>query len=163
MTDEGADPGWSDGGPHEYEVPEVRRAPLPGWWWRQSLRTRQSIAVAIVVALVLGLLAIFGFIPSFSDEVEYAEAYEFVESLPPETIAVWDALAQCETNSEWSKNTGNGFLGGLQFTLDSWQEVGGEGQPEQTPREEQIYRADKLRQLQGWTAWPACSAQLGLQ
>jgi hypothetical protein len=162
VTDEGAGAAWGDDAPHEYEVPEVRRAPLPDWWWNQRLRTRQTIAASILIVLVLGVLALLGFIPSFSDKVEYAEAFEFVESLPPETVQTWDALAECETNTDWSKNSGNDFFGGLQFTESSWREVGGEGEPDRAPREEQIYRADKLRQLQGWAAWPSCAAQLGL-
>jgi hypothetical protein len=141
-----------------------KRAPLPGWWWRQSLRARRVIAGTIVGALIVVILALLGWLPSFGGEDDaYAEAYEFVETLPQETVDRWDALAECETNSEWRKNSGNGFFGGLQFQMSSWLEVGGEGQPDETPREEQIYRADKLRQLQGWSAWPNCASQLGLQ
>ena len=56
MTDEGAGAAWGDDAPHEYEVPEVRRAPLPDWWWNQRLRTRQTIAASILIALVFGAL-----------------------------------------------------------------------------------------------------------
>ena len=76
--------------------------------------------------------------------------------------SVWDRLAQCESGGNWSINTGNGFYGGLQFTLSSWRAVGGSGLPSQARREEQIMRAEKLKASQGWGAWPACSAQLGL-
>ena len=30
--------------------------------------------------------------------------------------ANWSAIAACESNGNWSANTGNGFYGGLQFT-----------------------------------------------
>jgi hypothetical protein len=75
----------------------------------------------------------------------------------------WDALAQCESGGNWSINTGNGFYGGLQFTLTSWRAVGGTGYPHQHGREEQIRRGIKLQAIQGWGAWPACSRKIGLR
>ena len=74
----------------------------------------------------------------------------------------WDRLAECESNGNWSINTGNGYYGGLQFSQQSWQAVGGSGLPSNASKSEQIQRAEQLRQIQGWGAWPACSAQLGL-
>ena len=60
-------------------------------------------------------------------------------------------------------DTGNGYLGGLQFSQVSWEEVGGTGSPAAASREEQIMRGEFLFDLQGWGAWPRCSAQLGLE
>jgi murein DD-endopeptidase MepM/ murein hydrolase activator NlpD len=77
--------------------------------------------------------------------------------------SVWDKLAMCEATGNWAINTGNGFYGGLQFTLSSWQAVGGTGLPSNASREEQIARGAKLQAIQGWGAWPACSAKLGLR
>lgn len=77
--------------------------------------------------------------------------------------SVWDQLAQCESGGNWAINTGNGFYGGLQFTLSSWQAVGGSGYPHLASREEQIARAEQLLAIQGWGAWPACTAKLGLR
>jgi LysM repeat protein len=74
----------------------------------------------------------------------------------------WDALAQCEAGGNWATNTGNGYYGGLQFTLSSWQGVGGSGLPSDASREEQIARAQMLAARSGMGAWPACSAKLGL-
>jgi LysM repeat protein len=76
--------------------------------------------------------------------------------------SVWDQLAMCESGGNWAINTGNGFYGGLQFTLSSWAGVGGSGYPNQASREEQIMRGQMLQARQGWGAWPACSAKLGL-
>ncbi|MDO5076361.1 resuscitation-promoting factor [Corynebacterium sp.] len=80
--------------------------------------------------------------------------------------SVWDALAQCEAGGNWHINSGNGFSGGLQFTPSSWLAAGG-GQyapmAYQASREEQIAVASKLQQMQGWGAWPACTAKLGLR
>ncbi|PSO43201.1 hypothetical protein BRC19_01620 [Candidatus Saccharibacteria bacterium QS_5_54_17] len=79
------------------------------------------------------------------------------------STGVWERLAQCESSGNWSINTGNGFYGGLQFTLSSWRAVGGTGMPHHASKAEQIRRAKKLRAIQGWGAWPACSAKLGLR
>lgn len=95
-----------------------------------------------------------------------APAAEPPSSPPPvvhaATSGAWNELAQCESGGNWAANTGNGFYGGLQFTLSSWQAVGGSGYPNNASASEQIARADILQARQGWSAWPACSAKLGL-
>lgn len=76
---------------------------------------------------------------------------------------VWDRLAQCESGGNWAINTGNGYYGGLQFSLSSWRGVGGSGYPHQATKAEQIARAEALLARQGWGAWPACTAKLGIR
>jgi resuscitation-promoting factor RpfB len=75
---------------------------------------------------------------------------------------VWDELAQCESGGNWATDTGNGYYGGLQFTLDTWQAYGGSGYPDEASREEQIAVAEQVQNAQGWGAWPSCAAELGL-
>ena len=75
---------------------------------------------------------------------------------------IWDALAKCESGGNWHINTGNGFYGGIQFTLQSWHAMGGTGRPDQASRSEQILRAQKLQAVQGWGAWPVCSQKIGV-
>jgi LysM repeat protein len=77
--------------------------------------------------------------------------------------SVWDALAQCESGGNWAINTGNGYYGGLQFSLSSWRGTGGSGYPHEHSREEQIRRGEILQASSGWGAWPACSRKLGLR
>lgn len=77
--------------------------------------------------------------------------------------SVWDRLAQCESGGNWSINTGNGFYGGLQFTPSTWRGYGGTGMPHQASREQQIAIAKKVQAGQGWGAWPACTAKLGIR
>lgn len=76
--------------------------------------------------------------------------------------STWDALAQCESGGNWAINTGNGYYGGLQFNLGTWQANGGVGNPASASREAQIAVAERVLASQGWGAWPACSAKLGL-
>ncbi|MGV3562944.1 MAG: transglycosylase family protein [Nocardioides sp.] len=76
---------------------------------------------------------------------------------------VWDSLAQCESGGNWAINTGNGYYGGLQFSLSTWRAYGGPGYPHQQSRETQIAIATKLRDASGgYGAWPGCAAKLGL-
>jgi uncharacterized protein YabE (DUF348 family) len=77
--------------------------------------------------------------------------------------SVWDKLAQCESGGNWSINTGNGYYGGLQFSLSTWRAYGGSGLPSDASREGQIAIAKKLQADAGWGAWPACSSKLGLR
>ncbi|HET9174187.1 MAG TPA: transglycosylase family protein [Candidatus Saccharimonadales bacterium] len=96
-----------------------------------------------------------------------AETVSYTRSVTPApapvgSTSVWDEIAQCESGGNWAINTGNGFYGGLQFTLSSWRAVGGSGYPNQASKSEQIARAQMLQARQGWGAWPVCSARLGL-
>jgi LysM repeat protein len=71
--------------------------------------------------------------------------------------------AQCESGGNWSINTGNGYSGGLQFSAGTWRANGGTGSASNASRAEQIRVAERVRASQGWGAWPACSARLGLR
>ena len=79
------------------------------------------------------------------------------------TGSVWDRLAQCESGGNWAINTGNGYYGGLQFNLGTWQSYGGTGYPHQNSRETQIAVATRLHAARGFNPWPACADKLGLR
>lgn len=89
------------------------------------------------------------------------QATPVVSSVSASDGSVWDRIAACESGGNWAINTGNGFYGGLQFTISSWHAVGGSGLPSQASREEQIARAQMLQARQGWGAWPVCSTKAG--
>lgn len=99
-----------------------------------------------VAALMLGGIAVAGSAPA-------SQAAD---------LATWEKLAQCESGGNWSINTGNGFYGGLQFTQQSWNGVGMTGSPHTASKEAQIEAAERLLAVQGWGAWPSCTAQYGL-
>jgi uncharacterized protein YabE (DUF348 family) len=80
--------------------------------------------------------------------------------------AIWDAIASCESHNNWHDNTGNGYYGGIQFDLNTWIRQGGlryAPRPDLATREEQIAIGEKTRARQGWGAWPACTARLGIR
>jgi resuscitation-promoting factor RpfE len=71
----------------------------------------------------------------------------------------WDAVAACESGGNWGINTGNGYYGGLQFSLGTWKSNGGSGSPHNASREEQIRVAENVLDSQGIGAWPVCGQQ----
>ena len=80
--------------------------------------------------------------------------------------SVWDTLAQCESGGNWAINTGNGYQGGLQFSPSTWAAYGGTAYAPTAnlaTREQQIAIAEKTLAGQGWGAWPACTAKMGLR
>jgi hypothetical protein len=81
------------------------------------------------------------------------------------TGKTWNRLASCESGGNWHINTGNGYYGGLQFSSGTWLAYGGgkfASRADLASRDEQIAIAEKVLKNQGWGAWPACSARLGL-
>ena len=77
----------------------------------------------------------------------------------------WSRLAGCESGGNWHINTGNGYYGGLQFSLSAWRGFGGghfARRPHKARRVEQVAVAQRVLHSVGWGAWPACSSSLGL-
>ncbi|MCW2787511.1 MAG: Transglycosylase domain protein [Marmoricola sp.] len=71
--------------------------------------------------------------------------------------SAWDRIAQCESGGNWHDNTGNGYYGGLQFSMGTWRANGGTGRPDQASREQQIAVAERVRAASGgYGAWPVC-------
>ncbi|OLO69613.1 transglycosylase [Actinomyces oris] len=75
---------------------------------------------------------------------------------------VWAKLAQCESGGNPATNTGNGFYGMYQFTLETWQALGGTGYPHEADAATQTAMAKKLQAQSGWGQWPGCADKLGL-
>ena len=82
----------------------------------------------------------------------------------------WAELAFCESSNRATVISPNGLYHGLyQFSVSSWEWVGGTGLPSQATPEEQLKRAKMLFARQaslgkhGWDAWPRCSEKLKLK
>jgi hypothetical protein len=67
-----------------------------------------------------------------------------------------EAIAACESGGNPATNTGNGFYGKYQFTLSTWQSVGGAGNPAAASEAEQNRRAALLYAREGAAPWPVC-------
>lgn len=75
---------------------------------------------------------------------------------------VWHDLAVCESGLNPRAYNSHGWYGLFQFSLGTWQSVGGTGDPRDASISEQLSRAQALQARDGWGPWPACASQLGL-
>jgi hypothetical protein len=67
------------------------------------------------------------------------------------------AIAACESGGNPATNTGNGFYGKYQFSMETWQSVGGTGNPAAASEAEQDRRAARLYAQAGGSPWPVCA------
>ena len=74
----------------------------------------------------------------------------------------WAHLRQCESGGNYSENSGNGYYGAYQFSLETWQGLGYSGLPSDAAPAVQDQAAQQLQARSGWGQWPSCSRQLGL-
>ena len=75
--------------------------------------------------------------------------------------AMWDRIAECESGGNWSINTGNGYYGGLQFSISSWLANGGDdfaSRPDLASRAEQITVANRYYAKSGLSPWGCAHA-----
>ncbi|HVF14237.1 MAG TPA: transglycosylase family protein [Acidimicrobiales bacterium] len=75
---------------------------------------------------------------------------------------VWAALRDCESGGDYGIDTGNGYYGAYQFSLETWQGLGYGGYPHEASPATQDQAASELQYLYGWSQWPSCSWYLGL-
>jgi hypothetical protein len=74
----------------------------------------------------------------------------------PAAPPVLEAIAACESGGDPTTDTGNGLYGKYQFDLQTWQSVGGTGNPAQASEAEQDRRAAALYAEAGQSPWPVC-------
>jgi transglycosylase-like protein len=69
------------------------------------------------------------------------------------------AIAQCESGGDPTAIGGGGlYRGKYQFSVGTWQSVGGTGDPAAAPEAEQDKRAAMLLARDGAGQWPVCGA-----
>ena len=86
------------------------------------------------------------------------ERRELYASLPggvsQETL---EAIAACESGGDPTIVSSDGtYRGKYQFSLGTWESVGGSGDPAQASEQEQDYRAALLYAASGSSPWPVC-------
>jgi len=84
------------------------------------------------------------------------------EAAQAEAVAVpphLEAIAQCESGGDPTAVSSNGmYHGKYQFSVATWQAMGGSGLPSQAPEPEQDMRAVMLYEQSGPGQWPVCGA-----
>ncbi len=78
------------------------------------------------------------------------------QAQPVSSSPTLEAIAACESGGNPGTDTGNGFYGKYQFTLSTWQSVGGSGNPAAAGEAEQNQRAAQLYAREGAAPWPVC-------
>jgi peptidoglycan hydrolase CwlO-like protein len=90
-------------------------------------------------------------------------APETATSAPDRAASVSDALeriAQCESGGNPRAVSSNGlYFGKYQFSLGTWQGVGGQGNPADASEQDQDQRAAMLYARSGPAPWPVCGYQ----
>ena len=73
----------------------------------------------------------------------------------------WTALAKCESGGRTNAVSPNGTYHGLyQFSVGTWQRMGGSGLPSRASASEQTMRAQMLYKAAGAGQWPVCGSRL---
>lgn len=73
----------------------------------------------------------------------------------------WKALRWCESRGQYDIISSNGlWYGAYQFTISTWQAVGGSGLPSDASPAEQDMRAQRLYDTAGASPWPNCRSLL---
>jgi len=74
---------------------------------------------------------------------------------------MWAALRRCESGGNYSAVSASGrYRGAYQFDQQTWESVGGTGDPAAASPAEQDYRAKLLYEQRGARAWPTCGLNL---
>jgi hypothetical protein len=80
-------------------------------------------------------------------------------SAAPAASPQLEAIAQCESGGDPTAIGGGGlYRGKYQFSVSTWQSVGGSGDPAAAPEAEQDRRAAILLARSGPGQWPVCGA-----
>lgn len=89
---------------------------------------------------------------------EAREERERFEALPGGvSIETLSAIAACESGGDPTIVSADGsYRGKYQFSVSTWETVGGSGDPAAAPEHEQDYRAALLYARSGSSPWPVC-------
>ena len=80
-------------------------------------------------------------------------------SLDPATVLA--KIAECESGGDITAVSADGrYHGKYQFSIATWERLGGTGKPEEAPENVQDTYAAALYAEQGLKPWPACSEQI---
>lgn len=73
------------------------------------------------------------------------------------SMATLESIASCESGGDPTIVSSDGtYRGKYQFSVSTWESVGGSGDPAAAPEDEQDYRAALLYSQAGSSPWPVC-------
>lgn len=110
-----------------------------------------------------GMLSLSGGLLVVSPLVGATPAQAWSRWDAPPTAENLEALRWCESSDDYGIDTGNGYYGAYQFSLETWEWLGYDGYPSEAAPEVQDQAALDLYDYSNWDAWPSCSVWLGLK
>jgi peptidoglycan hydrolase-like protein with peptidoglycan-binding domain len=82
-------------------------------------------------------------------------------AIPADVKAILDQIAECESSGNLAAESRDGrYFGKYQFSLATWESLGGVGNPADADEATQDALAYKLYQQRGTAPWPSCSEKL---
>ena len=111
----------------------------------------------------LGVLSLSAGLVAVNPLVGAAPASAWSYDDAPPTAENLEALRWCESTNDYAIDTGNGYYGAYQFSLETWKWLGYEAWPNEASPEVQDQAALDLYEYSNWDAWPSCSVWLGLK
>lgn len=86
------------------------------------------------------------------------ERRQLYASLPSGvSMSTLEAIASCESGGDPTAISSDGsYRGKYQFSVSTWESVGGSGDPAEASEQEQDYRAALLYAASGSSPWPVC-------
>jgi hypothetical protein len=77
---------------------------------------------------------------------------------PATTSTTLERIAACESGGDPTRVSASGrYRGKYQFSVETWRDLGGTGDPAQAPEAEQDRRAAALLARRGTAPWPSCA------
>jgi len=128
-----------------YTPREVKRA------WNNSHSAKITLAKATKLAAYMNAVV--------ANQLQQYLLAVYLNAVANATVpgqAGWERVAACESGGNWGISSGNGYYGGLQFSLSTWRSTGGTGYPHQNSKAEQMRRANILKARAGLGQWPHC-------
>jgi LysM repeat protein len=89
--------------------------------------------------------------PTYTSSTSYVQPSANYAAGSPGILA---RVRMRESGGNYADNTGNGYYGAYQFSLGTWQGVGGSGLPSNASPAEQDMRAQMLYNERGCAPWP---------
>lgn len=129
--------------------PQTRRAV-------KRFQKRNGLTVdGVVGPQTLAALGLTGEKAAPAEESDGAKTTESGASAPSAEL---ERIAQCESGGDPTAVSSDGqYRGKYQFARETWESLGGTGDPAEAPEAEQDKRAAMLMERQGPSAWPVCS------
>jgi hypothetical protein len=99
--------------------------------------------------------------PSTGGDPPTAQQQTAATDVPPaptgEAAATLERIAQCESGGDPKAISADGtYRGKYQFDRETWERMGGTGDPAAAPEAEQDARAARLLEQRGTAPWPVC-------